>query len=90
LTKISPVLAIINDELGDGIIEDWALRLVDAEKLRRSDDSGTLWKRSFQEVDQGLDRSNNVTSDTSDSKSFEATPLTPVIADRRGGDEIGE
>jgi hypothetical protein len=90
LTKLSPVLAIINDELGDGIIEDWPFPLIDTEKLRWSDDSGTLWNRSFQEVDQGLDRSNNVTNETPDSKAVEATPLTPVIADRRGGGEIGD
>jgi hypothetical protein len=56
LTKLGPILAIINDEFGDGIIQDWPLRLIDTEKLRWSDDSGTLWEGSFQEVDQGLDR----------------------------------
>jgi hypothetical protein len=89
LTKLSPVLAIVDDELGDGIIQDCPLRPIDTEKLRWSNDSGTLRERSFQEVHQGLDRSNNMTSDTSDSKAVEATRLTPVTPDRGGGDEIG-
>jgi hypothetical protein len=90
LTKRSPLLAIIDDELGDGIIGDRPLRLIDTEKLRCGDDSGTLGEGSPQEVHQGLNRSNNVTSEAPDTKAIEATPLTPVMADRGGSDEIGD
>jgi hypothetical protein len=90
LTKLSLALTIINNELGDGFTQDWTLRLIATEKLRWSDDSGSFGERSFQEVHQRLDRSHNVTSDASDSEAFEATPVTPVIANRGGGDEIGD
>ena|ERR1700676_2163096 len=89
LTKLSPVLAIINDELGDGIVQDRSPRFIDTEKLRWSDDSGALGEWSLQEVHQGLDRPNDVASKTSDGKAVEATPLTPVIAHCGGGDQVG-